>query len=92
MQSKLMPHPVACAFSWATVMFVIALSFLFAKHLWAGLTGEQSVQLMITGDQWLSVGIFLAVSFVAGFLLAWNRRHRQSRSIDTELPLGANDV
>lgn len=92
MQSKPMPNPMICGFSWAGVMLVVALSFLFAKHLLTDLTSAQSVRWVITDDQWLSLGIFLAVSFVAGLLLAWARRHRQSKLIVTKQPLGASDV
>ena len=77
MQSKTIPHPVTCAFAWAGVMFVVALSFLFGKHLLTRLAGAQPVPPSITDDQWLSLGILLAVSFGVGFLIAWIRRHDQ---------------
>jgi len=54
MQAKSIPHPLFCGFAWGALMFVIALCFVSAKHLWAVLAGAQPVQ-RIVGDQWLSL-------------------------------------
>jgi hypothetical protein len=75
MQAKPIPHPVVCGFAWSGLMFVVAIAFFGLKYIWMLLANAQSVAI-IRDDQWLSMGILLAISFVAGFATAWVRRHR----------------
>lgn len=74
-QTKPIPYPVVCGFAWVGLMFVVAIAFLGLKHIWMLLADAQPVAI-IGSDQWLSLGILLAISFVAGFATAWGRRHR----------------
>lgn len=75
MQTKPTLPPVVCGFTWAGLMFAVAFVFLGLKQLGTQFMGSQSSP-VIRGDQWLAIGILIAISFVAGFTTAWVRRRR----------------
>jgi hypothetical protein len=76
MQTKRILSPLVCGVAWAALMCVVAATFIGARHLLALVWGAPAGR-MFGGDRWLSLGMLLMVSFVAGFSIAWLRRRRQ---------------
>ncbi len=75
MPNKPISRSMVCGCAWSGLICVVAFAFLGLKHIWTLVADAQSVAI-IGGDQWLSLGILLAISFVAGFVTAWVRRNR----------------